>query len=141
MLANNPGIDSSLSGSTGVIAVVHPKYFIVGSIGDSRAFLFRKNGPRAADGSVSLTPVEMTKLHTPYDQSEADRILNRGGDVRPAVNFEGEEVGPLRVWQGKSKFPGLMMTRSFGDKMGHSCGINAIPCTLELLTQLLWQGK
>lgn len=128
MLYNNPGIDSSLSGSTGVIALVNPKYIVVGGIGDSRAFLFRKSSPSANDGSVCLSPFEMTKLHTPYDQVEADRILSRGGEVRPANNFDGESIGPLRVWQAKSKFPGLMMTRSFGDKMGHNCGMNAIPC-------------
>lgn len=112
------------------------KYLVVGSVGDSRAFLFKKNGPGGMDGSAPLTPVELTKIHTPYDQAEAERIISRGGEVRPAVNSNGEESGPLRVWQGKSKLPGLMMTRSFGDKMGHQCGINTVPCRLRSETDV-----
>jgi serine/threonine protein phosphatase PrpC len=131
MLAANPGIDTSLSGSTGVIAFINSKLLVVGSIGDSRAFLYKKASPSDSPNQsqgMNLTSIELTKIHTPYDPQEAERIKLRGGDIRPAATSEGEEIGPLRVWQGKSKFPGLMMTRSFGDKMGHGCGMNCVPC-------------
>lgn len=42
------------------------------------------------------------------------------------------EVGPLRVWQQNLKYPGLAMTRSFGDTMGRSAGIICEPEILDI---------
>lgn len=39
----------------------------------------------------------------------------------------GQKVGPLRIWKKGLKMPGLMMSRTFGDELGHECGIIAEP--------------
>lgn len=38
-----------------------------------------------------------------------------------------QKHGPLRVWKKREELPGLMMTRSFGDKIGHMIGIICTP--------------
>lgn len=52
-----------------------------------------------------------------------------GGRIEPS-KMPGSifsDRGPLRVWKQKEDSPGLMMSRSFGDKVGHSIGIIATP--------------
>lgn len=39
----------------------------------------------------------------------------------------GKNVGPLRIWKKGCKMPGLMMSRSFGDDLGHEVGIICTP--------------
>jgi hypothetical protein len=36
-------------------------------------------------------------------------------------------VGPPRIWDSSLKFPGLQVTRSFGDLLGKHCGVSSIP--------------
>ena len=42
----------------------------------------------------------------------------------------GKFIGPPRIWTKADDIPGLMMSRSFGDEIGHSCGIICTPGTL-----------
>ena len=52
-----------------------------------------------------------------------------GGRIEPS-KMPGSifsDRGPLRVWKQREDAPGLMMSRSFGDKVGHSVGIIATP--------------
>lgn len=39
----------------------------------------------------------------------------------------GQFIGPVRVWRKYEQMPGLMMSRSFGDGKGHSCGVISTP--------------
>lgn len=39
----------------------------------------------------------------------------------------GKFIGPKRVWKRGKDTPGLMMTRTFGDEVGHKCGVIANP--------------
>ena len=39
----------------------------------------------------------------------------------------GAPIGPNRVWKKFEEAPGLMMSRTFGDRMGHACGIICTP--------------
>jgi hypothetical protein len=41
-------------------------------------------------------------------------------------------MGPLRIWQKELDLPGLVMTRSFGDKIGVSAGLIAEPGILMI---------
>lgn len=56
----------------------------------------------------------------------------------------GQKLGPMRVWKKGAKLPGLMMTRSFGDDLGHQCGIISDPGRENLIifclefTELRW---
>ena len=36
-------------------------------------------------------------------------------------------MGPMRVWLKDDQFPGLAMSRSFGDRIATFAGVNAIP--------------
>lgn len=49
------------------------------------------------------------------------------GRIEPYRDEHGEEIGPLRVWIKNEHVPGLAMTRSFGDLLGASVGVSAIP--------------
>jgi len=49
---------------------------------------------------------------------------NSGCFIAALTNERGDPVGPLRVWKDENG-PGLAMTRSLGDTLGHSVGINA----------------
>ncbi len=131
MLCSNPVIDTTQSGSTGVVVAVTAKQVVCASVGDSSAFLLRLGEP-GLEGKAELKAVEVSQQHTPYDEFEASRIISHGGEVRPALNQYGEDSGPLRVFKAKYKYPGLMMTRSFGDKMAHSCGVICSPGTPNL---------
>ena len=43
------------------------------------------------------------------------------------IDEAGVPIGPPRIWDKKSDGPGLMMSRSFGDQVGHTLGIIAEP--------------
>jgi serine/threonine protein phosphatase PrpC len=131
MLCSNPVIDTTQSGSTGIVIAVTAKQVVCASVGDSSAFLLRLNDSSLETHQV-LKALEISQQHTPYDEIEASRITSLGGEVRPATNQYGEDSGPLRVFKAKYRYPGLMMTRSFGDKLGHSCGVICSPSMLKL---------
>lgn len=46
---------------------------------------------------------------------ELERIIKTGGRAEPYRDFEGNQVGPYRVWLQDEDLPGLAMARSFGD--------------------------
>lgn len=121
-LVQNKVIDTKTSGSTGILVVVHKKFLVCANVGDSEGFLYSKT-----IGDDDFVEEEISTVHSPNDNEEAQRILNHGGVIRRALNKNGEESGPLRVFQGNSKVPGLMMTRSFGDEIGHSIGVSCMP--------------
>lgn len=104
--------------------MVQGKTVYCANVGDSQAFIYSYQVDES--GQKKLIFKELTTVHSPEVSSEAARILSQGGSVRRAVT-NGEESGPLRVYQGQSKLPGLMMTRSFGDKIGHSVGVICVP--------------
>ena len=54
-------------------------------------------------------------------------MLNCGGRVEPYKCPKGNFIGPLRIWKKYEQVPGLMMSRSFGDKIAHSCGCISTP--------------
>jgi serine/threonine protein phosphatase PrpC len=127
-LVANSSIDTKNSGSTGVVVLATTTKLICASVGDSQVFAYTQN--KAAGSSMSYH--ELTIVHSPEDSKETSRIVRRGGSVRRVVNQHGDLVGPLRVFKGTSKTPGLMMTRSFGDDIGHSVGMNCTPSRLPL---------
>lgn len=110
-----------MSGSTGVMVLVNQKVIVTANVGDSRAAMLVKN----ADGSLQAVPI--TNDHTPDYPGETERIVKAGGEIKPFRLANGKFVGPKRVWKKNKDTPGLMMTRSFGDEIGHSCGITSVP--------------
>jgi serine/threonine protein phosphatase PrpC len=121
LLKLNKRIDSKLSGSTGVMVLVNSKVIVTANVGDSRAAKLVKT----KDGNLQAIPI--TNDHTPDYPGETERIIKAGGEIKPFKLANGKFVGPKRVWKKNKDTPGLMMTRSFGDEIGHSCGITSTP--------------
>lgn len=48
-------------------------------------------------------------------------------DFNLFLDQTGKFIGPVRVWRKYEQVPGLMMSRSFGDRYGHSCGVISTP--------------
>ena len=67
---------------------------------------------------------ELNILHTPCNKEERIRIEKNGGKID---RIDWLKVGPLRVWFQDKKYPGLTITRSFGDFEAESLGILSIP--------------
>lgn len=76
-------------------------------------------------GRLYTTP--LTTDHSPDTPSEASRVMAAGGVVRPFVTPNGMPAGPLRVWAPGRGFPGLRMTRAFGDLASAAIGILDTP--------------
>lgn len=59
------------------------------------------------------------------------RIIDRGGRVEPYSDEKGDPLGPHRVWLKHEEYPGLAMSRSFGDEVAASVGVIATPEIME----------
>lgn len=79
-LVANTGINSILSGSTGIIVLLHNEQLICANVGDSRAGLVKFDGPENL-GSLTL----LSRDHTPQEADEKERVLQAGGKVMPCI--------------------------------------------------------
>lgn len=126
MLKKASFIETKLSGSTGVMVLVEPGRVTCSNVGDSRAILFSPLGN-------NFTAYPLSTDQKPSDPQERARIISHGGKVHPSRRSffslvpSGKFLGPPRVWTKNGDIPGLMMSRSFGDEVGHSCGIICTP--------------
>jgi len=75
----------------------------------------------------------LSRDHKPSDPDEAERIVNSGGRIDSYRDTKGNKVGPERVWLLNEDIPGLAMSRSFGDTVASSVGVNSIPEQFEFL--------
>ena len=113
-------IDSSFSGSTCSSIIFTPKKLISINVGDSRCILGKYSNEK-------WVPKILTRDHKPNLQDELDRIVASGGRVEPYKDPSGNYVGPKRVWKKEGEVPGLAMSRSFGDEIGHEVGVIVNP--------------
>lgn len=67
--------------------------------------------------------MELSTDHKPFHPVEKERIEKSGGEIFPK---EGTS-GPLRVWKKDEDTPGLAVTRTIGDLLGHKIGISSEP--------------
>lgn len=83
----------SKSGTTATVAVVCGREVISANVGDSLAYL------------DTGTQVLLLSGNHRIDENEAERkrLIEAGGDICQA-EFEGEAVGPLRIWPGGLAF-------------------------------------
>ena len=104
------------SGTTAVsILQIDQELFIL-NVGDSRAIMCNVEG-----GEISA--MELSNDHKPFNMIEKERIEKAGGEIMPK---EGTS-GPLRVWKKDEESPGLAVTRTLGDLMGHRIGVSSEP--------------
>ncbi|PFH36272.1 putative PP2C [Besnoitia besnoiti] len=110
--------DSASSGSTASV-VLHrreERKLFFAHVGDSRIVLARRN----SQGRLVADCV--TKDHKPDDPTERARIERNGGEVRRPTGHI-----PHRVFLKGKNYPGLAMSRSIGDSMGHCAGVTPEP--------------
>lgn len=124
------------SGSTATLAVVDHRRGKVhlAHLGDSTAVLVRRSRqsrlPFGLGGFFAAWEAEaLTEDHKPGMHRELQRIIQSGGEVRP------DGRGNPRVWARHGEYPGLNLSRSFGDLLGQTVGISAEPDVREYSLQ------
>jgi serine/threonine protein phosphatase PrpC len=114
-------INSLFSGTTCVSVIYTPTKLILAHIGDSRAVLGKYDNK-----TNKWSAVPLTRDHKPTELDEKERIIKNEGRVQPFYE-DGEPYGPMRVWVKDDDYPGLAMTRSFGDRMAATVGVISEP--------------
>ena len=135
-LLRNKQIDSDLSGSTCISVIYTPEKLIIANIGDSRAVLGKyvereNDNDKKRNDKFKWVAKNLSRDHKPIIPEEAERIIKKGGRIRPMRDEDGEYIGPLRVYLKNKNMPGLAMTRSFGDVFGAKAGIISEPEVTE----------
>ena len=122
---DSTSIDINFSGTTTVSLLLLNKTIYSGNVGDSRAILISCN----KQGEWTTQP--LSRDQKPDDPLEMQRILKSGGRVEAFKDYNGDPVGPARVWLKHEHIPGLAMSRSLGDKVAAQVGVLAEPEILE----------
>lgn len=109
-MLNKSEINCDFSGSTCVTSLIVNNYIFTANVGDSRAILCKKINEK-------WVAVPLSYDQKPENPKEKHRIVQAGGRVEPYKDDREGFVGPHRVWFKFDPYPGLAMSRSFGDKM------------------------
>ena len=121
LLETSINYDISQSGSTSVMLFLLNKTLICSNIGDSQCFLFNCS-------SEDLWTFEsLSKLHLASNENEQKRILEQGGEIHPYYDQNGIFEGPDRIYAKNKVYPGLVMSRTFGDLEAKKIGIISEP--------------
>ena len=113
--------DISQSGSTSVMLFILNDILICSNIGDSQCYLFNCS-------SEDLWTFEaLSHQHLASDENEQKRILESGGEVHPYYEEDGVFEGPDRVYAKNKVYPGLVMSRTFGDLEAKKIGVISEP--------------
>jgi serine/threonine protein phosphatase PrpC len=112
--------DCVMSGTTATVAVIRGKTLWIAYVGDSRAVLgINIKGKRIGRPA--------TYDHKPNIPGEKARITKAGGSVRK----DADDVF-YRVYQKGKMFPGLNMSRAFGDLLAGTIGVSHEPDMTEI---------
>lgn len=112
--------DVQFSGSTANIVVLQENTCTCANVGDSRAVLGNFSNKQ-------WTCRELSQDHKPTNPIELARIRKLGGRVEPCRTPGRAYIGPHRVWLADQQFPGLAMSRAFGDQVASYVGVIAVP--------------
>ena len=126
-LSLQKNFDTNKSGCTCVLIMQLGVKIICANIGDSRAILIYSNSSNLFN--TKIFPLSLDSK--PDLPSEKERIINSGGEVHKKINNKGEYVGPMRVYAKGKDFPGLAMSRSFGDFQCKKYGVINEPSFVE----------
>ena len=128
-------IDVKLSGSTCNILIQIADHIICANTGDSRAILIYEDqniiNNNDKDNFNNYKVFPLSNDCKPSLSFEKERILKNGGIISRLKDNNQKEFGPLRVFLKGSFFPGLAMSRSFGDQLGKDIGIIVEPLIKE----------
>ena len=126
-LSLQKNFDTYKSGSTCVLIIQIGPKIICANIGDSRAIMVYSNNQNLF--GTKIFPLSLDSK--PDLPSELSRIINSGGVVHKKINNKGQYVGPMRVFAKGKDFPGLAMSRSFGDFQCKEYGVISEPSFVE----------
>jgi len=127
-IIDDVSVDTTLSGSTGVMTLLRGNKLVVANVGDSRAIFGR------ASENGDVVAVDISKDHKPDDDAEQARIQEAGGRVF-AIKFDDGIDGPARVWLSYADMPGLAMSRSLGDTIAKEAGVVSEPDLFDVEVQ------
>ena len=118
--------DISQSGSTSIMLFMLKDTLICANIGDSQCYIFNCS-------SEDLWTFEpLSNPHLASDENEQKRILEKGGEVHPYYEQDGIFEGPDRIYVKNKVYPGLVMSRTFGDLIAKNIGVISEP---EIITK------
>ena len=117
-------IDTSFSGSCFCSLLISSSSIISINLGNSRAVI---GAQKIENNKTVFYPYNITFEHTPLLEKEKKRIIENGGDVLYEKDEYNREFGPLKIWKKNILVPGLLITRSFGDKEGSLIGVISEP--------------
>jgi integrin-linked kinase-associated serine/threonine phosphatase 2C len=121
--------DYEMSGTCAIcILIIETKLYCI-NLGDSRAVLGtekEKAKKDKDDGNEKSDKIalEMSIDHKPSRDDEQKRITERGGEVH-------NRLGVHRVFKKNEESPGLAVSRTMGDLVGHDCGVISEPEVIE----------
>jgi len=109
------------SGSTATACIQAGDVLVLAALGDSRAVL----------GSVGQSPGTYVATLLSFDHKadrpeEQSRIIKAGGEVHP-IYSHGRQFGPARLFKRGEEYPGLAVSRAFGDRLSKEIGVVAEP--------------
>ncbi|KAH6564883.1 hypothetical protein BASA50_008356 [Batrachochytrium salamandrivorans] len=125
-LLENDSIDSYMSGTTAVVALLTGSTLHVSHVGDSRLVVVQ------CDNGI-YSGIQVTRDHTCNVPSEFERVKSTGARIEQLQR--GNTVdGPLRIFKGTLPYPGIVVTRSIGDAVAKRLGVLHTPevCTIQL---------
>eukprot|EP01083_Nonionella_stella_P097266 273392_1 len=85
------------------------------------------SGPSPTEEDDNLAVTVLTIDHGLDIPDECARVEKSGGIVATLPGDPDEFNGPLRVWRPEMTGPGLAMSRSIGDSVGHEIGVISTP--------------
>ena len=150
-LRTQMSFDTKNSGSTAVACVLRGRTLTLCNVGDSRCVLASAacgDGSGSSSGSSSgggssgssggvLRCTALTDDHKPTRPDEMARVIQCGGSVEP-TKFNGQFMGPDRVWMHPQRVGGLAVSRAMGDCAYLAAGVIAKP---EITVQRLISGE
>ena len=113
--------DISQSGSTSVMLFLLNDQLICSNIGDSQCFIFN------CDSEDLWTFEALSFPHLASDEKEQKRIIEQGGEIHPYYEQNGIFEGPDRIYAKNKVYPGLVMSRTFGDLEAKKIGVISEP--------------
>ena len=125
-LSTQKMFDTYTSGTTCVLILQIGTKIICANIGDSRAILIYSTNEF---NNTKIFPLSFdSKPDLPL---EMKRIIDCGGEVHKGKNSKGNYTGPMRIFAKGKNYPGLAMSRSFGDFKSKEYGVICQPSFVE----------
>lgn len=115
LVSNTEGLDCSVSGCTATLVLITNGKLFTAHVGDSRAVI-------AEELEGHLQARNLTRDHKPNLPDEEERIKAAGGEIKQFA-----DDGPYRIFKPGETFPGINMSRAFGDTLSQQFGVIAEP--------------